>query len=737
MQPLRILTFNTQLRSWGMEAGADKSLFPSENAEPRAHSIADRILASPQDYDIVLLNEVFDEDAREILADRLGGRFGSMITKADEDQLGLQLLGVGLLVAPSLISQLVGLGLIGWSLLEGIWEDSGLMLFSRLPFDTVPAPPEFAGVFPNGVPFVGYEPFSETAGNDVHAAKGMIYARLRSGADRVHVFASHTQADSDAVGEHAETRVDQMAQMQRFIETCVGTAAPFQEEVYLLGDLNIVGANTNPATPGGTPLGAEEWSNLFYNPGAFFTDSLVEAWGIEQCGDDNGRDPGHTAPARYEPKEQRLDYFLHPASFAGRLEMQHQCLALEILDPSSSYTSDHPPVRVDLAHQDEHNSVALAQVISAPPDASESGGIYSGSMWWFRVEEKGSYEIDLHQKYGTPELAAFAATNLSTPMPPFGISESERGRRFVFPDVPFFLRVSELVRDSKSGFELRLHRNEGLDRFDAIGLLPSVEAAVEAPSSPNFANDDSSTPFSDENALWFMFDTVKVDTGAEQTVEVQLGGADAAGFELSVVQLQDGNQWSVLGTDGPGSNTPSVRFGTADNGHFFAVARRLDPDARDLTAIWRTDLSVLYGRGSGIPNSEITLFCEDETDGFLGNEWGSDDIAVELVADESLTIKISNDQVGDFDDDDSRTLDPWITSITYVDKIDVTIIELDDTSANDRASATLLGADQLAGSPNFKILREEPGGVVHGELGFDFGDGNYRLTVTVGHWLPS
>lgn len=106
--------------------------------------------------------------------------------------------------------------------------------------------------------------------------------------------------------------------------------------------------------------------------------------------------------------------------------------------------------------------------------------------------------------------------------------------------------------------------------------MPSVEAAVEAPSSPNFANDDSSTPFSDENALWFMFDTVKVDTGAEQTVEVQLGGADAAGFELSVVQLQDGNQWSVLGTDGPGSNTPSVRFGTADNGHFFAVARRLD-----------------------------------------------------------------------------------------------------------------------------------------------------------------
>ena len=37
---LRILTFNTQLRSWGMEAGADEAIPPSTTAEERAELIA-------------------------------------------------------------------------------------------------------------------------------------------------------------------------------------------------------------------------------------------------------------------------------------------------------------------------------------------------------------------------------------------------------------------------------------------------------------------------------------------------------------------------------------------------------------------------------------------------------------------------------------------------------------------------------------------------------------------------
>jgi hypothetical protein len=62
---LRIVTLNTQCRSWGMEAGAQKDLTPKVNAEDRARLISKRILDSPQQYDVACLNEVFNDDARD------------------------------------------------------------------------------------------------------------------------------------------------------------------------------------------------------------------------------------------------------------------------------------------------------------------------------------------------------------------------------------------------------------------------------------------------------------------------------------------------------------------------------------------------------------------------------------------------------------------------------------------------------------------------------------------------
>lgn len=67
-----MLTYNVQFRSFSMEAGAQGNPFPHTSVEERAHAVADRILASPQQYDVVLLQEVFDEDGRKILSKRLG-----------------------------------------------------------------------------------------------------------------------------------------------------------------------------------------------------------------------------------------------------------------------------------------------------------------------------------------------------------------------------------------------------------------------------------------------------------------------------------------------------------------------------------------------------------------------------------------------------------------------------------------------------------------------------------------
>jgi hypothetical protein len=86
---LRVLTYNVQLRSWGMEVLAQKSLTPYTSVELRATIIADRILRSPQQYDVVCLQEVFDEDGREILTQLLGPSYPWSVTKADAGKLAL------------------------------------------------------------------------------------------------------------------------------------------------------------------------------------------------------------------------------------------------------------------------------------------------------------------------------------------------------------------------------------------------------------------------------------------------------------------------------------------------------------------------------------------------------------------------------------------------------------------------------------------------------------------------
>ena len=64
---LRVLTYNVQMRSWGMEVGAQDSLTPVTSVEKRANAIASRILAATEPWDLLCFNEVFDEDGLEIL----------------------------------------------------------------------------------------------------------------------------------------------------------------------------------------------------------------------------------------------------------------------------------------------------------------------------------------------------------------------------------------------------------------------------------------------------------------------------------------------------------------------------------------------------------------------------------------------------------------------------------------------------------------------------------------------
>ncbi len=103
---LRVLTYNVQFRSWGMEAGAQTTLTPVTSVETRANLIADRILAAAEPWDVLCFNEVFDEDGRDVLHDRLKGAYPNIVVKADADDR----LAGALELAGGLVDDRLGVG---------------------------------------------------------------------------------------------------------------------------------------------------------------------------------------------------------------------------------------------------------------------------------------------------------------------------------------------------------------------------------------------------------------------------------------------------------------------------------------------------------------------------------------------------------------------------------------------------------------------------------------------------
>jgi hypothetical protein len=170
---LRIGTFNTQLRGTATEVLADLDLLPNP-ATQRAEHIADRILKSGFDYDIIALNEVFDEAAREILSNKLKGKYPNQVLECDVDQVAL-ILELGAL-GFNPIAQLIALGIFAANDFDldeaGLLlkpEDSGLMLFSKWPF----------AKRPDGTPEVVFFPYTSSAFDDSLSAKGVCYAHIR------------------------------------------------------------------------------------------------------------------------------------------------------------------------------------------------------------------------------------------------------------------------------------------------------------------------------------------------------------------------------------------------------------------------------------------------------------------------------------------------------------------------------------------------------------------------------
>ena len=801
---LRVLSYNTQLRSWGMEFLAQKGL-PTHDANKRANSLAQRILNSTHDYDVLCLNEVFDEDARDVLRNTLLGKYPYAVVKADMDTpasyaaltaaaggLTVAAAGVALELPGSTIGLLLAAGLAAPATLTAKFEDSGLMIFSKFPFvmqqvagllsqlDAVAsAHPSLAPLLEwlkdllqsqglggsSQVPLVAFVPFKEANVEDGMAAKGALYAGLvLPTGSRLHLVATHTQAD----GDQAETRATQMQQVWQLVETMVGKP-PFSEEVLVCGDLNINAASSSQAEKA-------EWWQTFDTPGQPFTDHLHDVWHREQC---PGRHlPGGGSPSLPKAKDGqpvlswmpedcdpgktilsgRLDYMLRPAQdFPARLTTQHVAIAREVADPNpaTQHTSDHYPLRIDLAPRHVRDTPGRADPLSFADDADDTvvaGKLGPGEMQWWVVDRPGGYGFAV-TPFPLLSYEIYSADDLSEPMNPFTKTKVSHTfdhevalelTKYSLPEPPYFIRVFHAGRERGDivSYELFAHRFRGTSRAEAIPLLRSKQFSEPAREGAPHSLHDPDMPVSTFDSVWYEVcsDPEPCDGGPVRMRAIlgHIGDHDALGVEedkvvesgcpnfgLVVIRAPTGEPPEALIEVVPADHLVDHTFFTRGRERYYILARRDDPTFLTLhyTVSVHTNVTYLY------PSPPPTLKCLDETDGFLGAESGNDDMQLELLCDGKPIYTAPNSDGMQFSDGDVRNL-LNVPPAGFTRSLTIRLTELDDLSGDDVAEAALKPlAELIPGAEEFPTRNRETHEATHIVLHPDDQDGVYALWI--------
>jgi endonuclease/exonuclease/phosphatase family metal-dependent hydrolase len=735
---MRILTYNTQCRSALMEIGFPPSIPPVYTAPMRALEISKAIIDSPQEIDVVCLNEVFDEPSRTVFSTALATEFPFQVAKADTFHTRIVSPGLADDVQEKVWELSFGQVEDLASLAALKLEDSGLFLASRFPFATVAAPQEVIDLvgpllFAGGVPVVRFFMYKDASDNDRFAAKGILYVRLQSPAGPRHVFLSHTQADTDRAEEHSDDRERQITVAAGFIEHCVGQSPPFNEEVFFLGDLNIVGH------PELDQVDAE-WSRLFGAPEAPMFDQLVDRWGRDQCpGGDSGRtDPGFTADVVYPPVRQRLDYLFTSAS--SRLAVQHLKVDKSLADPHGEpFLSDHQPLLADLNRVTPHCTPAQALVVPDVVDFTDDDSLFAGMVRWYRFDVPGTYDIALDHLGADTAYEVYLGDDFSNPQPPYrNPSDPERGPRFVLA-APFFVKVFLRHRHSECSYTLRTHRHQGRTWRDAIVLVPDQLRHEHFPAQP-FNGDTADADWNDSESKWFLVEPPRIPLPhpAELAVGVFDPRKHIGGGTLTTSVRVTLGRWdgvdppaSLMDESGPTSGPQTITWQSGDNEHFFVLVQRQSGTATAVSfdIVASTTLSLLVAR----PAIDTSLTCQEETSG-----WGADDIALQIRADGELIADIPNSVIGDFEDDSVRHVGDKLQPITpYTEDIQVTVIEEDDIDPDDVGAGTIPLVRDAQGAAGLTVLNTGLDGTLSCSLTIGVDDGRYALFCKISQWHPA
>ncbi|MBW2732497.1 MAG: endonuclease/exonuclease/phosphatase family protein, partial [Deltaproteobacteria bacterium] len=434
---LRIATFNTALVSPVFQ----KQVMDGSDAEEKVQKVANAILAS--DLDVVVLNEVFSENARDRLVAALKSRYPYYV-----DKLGSKLFNPGF-------------SSCYWSMTKP--EDSGLMLFSKYSLEKI-------NISTWRKSKVAFEAFGDCSGVDCCANKGVGLVMVRTPSARLHTIAfTHLQD-----GDH-KVRRRQMDTISRFVQRMLWlNGRTFaRNEVYLLGDLNIQGQNLRDDKPMFWKAPSSEWRNYFWTPSSDYFSPGYDTWAWTTSADDLG----YTSPGG----GARLDYIVHDRFGMPQdgLCVQHLTLAF-----NGQTNSDHIAVAADVNRPAPQCNPRVARRPQAEPGLQNGnwnnkyylGDIaYPGSMQWFRFDERGTYTFTmpaLSVDKGV-QLRVYQSTDLTQPLVIYdketkevpcpgnheGTGKKCYAMKYHMPEPPYYVRINNMERSRTGDYLMYVHRH--------------------------------------------------------------------------------------------------------------------------------------------------------------------------------------------------------------------------------------------------------------------------------------
>src|SRR6185295_7856797 len=452
---LKVMTFNTQQLPWLGRVISDLPIVGTPGCAPepdpagRARAVARAILNLPprEQPDVVAFNEAFSETGRKWLIRSLKSKYPHIIEKLEHAGADVE-------------------------------EDSGLMLFSKLPFQTLP----------NGDDHV-FEVFNRTAGTDSKASKGVGLVWVNGPFDPTTVAFTHLQASYDAANtENADIRADQLNVIREqnrklselFILKMAGTV--------VVGDLNIKG---DPDDTTG------EWNVVFSSIPDTFGMDFADAWRVSMHppGDLTDYDPGYTQRDTPTYQPNRFDYqcvWREPNVDIG-LVAHYMSTPIRL----ASEVTDHWALLAHLHRLSGNCTPATAiDLLAVVPINKNAPG---SSVWplgtnfrdedmyeWVYVAEPGTFSVFVSSLI---EVHAFRRTDFTHALDPtdtLSMTELPGSLQTVFTQLvhvetkgqifswrePFFLRVRGRDTTFKGRAPYVIVRHRGESRATAMVLHP-------------------------------------------------------------------------------------------------------------------------------------------------------------------------------------------------------------------------------------------------------------------------